>query len=75
MIARTFSAVAMTAVCFNRSQAVCYLCHYDHLQRCGCKDLSSMLEHFCADFTLNAYTHVTNDMQRGVKVVPFKMVG
>ena len=29
------------------------------------KTLSSMLGHFSAGFTLDAYTHITNDMQRG----------
>ena len=29
------------------------------------KTLSSMLGHFSAGFTLDTYTHITNDMQRG----------
>ena len=29
------------------------------------KTLSSMLGHFSAGFTLDTYTHVTSDMQRG----------
>ena len=29
------------------------------------KTLSSMLGHYSAGFTLDTYTHVTNDMQRG----------
>lgn len=29
------------------------------------KILSSMLSHFSAGFTLDTYTHITNDMQRG----------
>ena len=29
------------------------------------KNLSSMLGHYSAGFTLDIYTHITNDMQRG----------
>ena len=29
------------------------------------KTLSSMLGHYSAGFTLDTYTHITNDMQRG----------
>ena len=29
------------------------------------KTLSSMLDHFSAGFTLDTYTHITNEMQRG----------
>ena len=29
------------------------------------KTLSSMLGHFSAGFTLDTYTHITNEMQRG----------
>ena len=29
------------------------------------KTLSGMLGHFSAGFTLDTYTHITNDMQRG----------
>lgn len=29
------------------------------------KTLSSMLGHFSVGFTLDTYTHITNDMQRG----------
>ena len=34
------------------------------------KTLSSKLGHFSAGFTLNTYTHITNDMQRGATKKP-----
>ena len=31
----------------------------------GCEDTVQLLGHFSAGFTLDTYTHITNDMQRG----------